>query len=447
MELIKVYDRMPVFIQNSLCSAYGYHLQKQRRSIEFYEYLTKALERKLWPYEKKCEFRDRQLQVLVKYALSTPFYRKVFREYGLNENSIRSLDDLSKLPIITKEIVKEHFDEFICENVPAKYRVKLHTSGSTGSGFVFYTTQSAFLRQWANGMRGHISIGISLDDWCGYFGGRPIVPSRVNKPPFYRYNYPGKQVLFSAYHMRPEYLSDYVEGIQKKQLKWLHGYPSSLSILAEFILENNIKLGSIEHITTCSENLHLYQKKMIEQAFGTHPYQNYAQTEGVAVFMEHEQDVLTIDEDFAAVEFVKDEDGNSHVVGTNLWNYAMPFLRYDTRDLAECIETPTARVITQLDGREEDVVILADGSKVGRLDHLFKDMKSVTAAQIIQKEIGKVEIHIVKGPEYRKEDEKKLQDDVHKRFGNRLNVKLVYKEVISKGKNGKQRFVISEIKR
>ena len=62
MGLIKVYDYMPVAIQNCLCRAYGYHLKKQRRRPEFYEYLTKALERKSGSYERKCKFRDKQLQ-------------------------------------------------------------------------------------------------------------------------------------------------------------------------------------------------------------------------------------------------------------------------------------------------------------------------------------------------------------------------------------------------
>lgn len=447
MDAMNIYNHMPTAIQNTLCSIAGLGIKRERYNKRFWELLNDAVGREAWSYERKCEYRDKKLRALVRHAIrTTSYYRTIFKEYGLNENSIKRLEDLKQLPMIHKEMVKAHFCDFQAEGAPKKEIVKLHTSGSTGSGFVFYSTREAFLRQWANGWRWYHNLGIMPGEWCGHFSGRMIVPTQNEKPPFARINYPCRQVFFSAYHMRPEWLDNYTEEISRRGLKWLHGYPSSLTILAQYMMEHAIRLDPpVRHITVCSENLLPFQKKALQEAFGAYPYQNYAQTEGVAVFTENEKGILRVDEDFAAVEFVEDEEGRRHVVGTNLWNYAMPLLRYDTGDLAEESETPEGRFITRLDGRQEDVVVLADGSRIGRLDHLFKDMKNVNAAQIVQKEKGKITIYIVRAGGYGEADEQILRKELKNRFQSRLRWDIVYTDSVEKGANGKLRFVANGV--
>lgn len=445
MDAMDIYNHMPAAIQNTLCSIVGWNVKRERYNKRFQKLLADAIGRGSWSYERKCEYRDKKLQDLVRHAIhTTPYYRKIFKEYGLNENSIKRLEDLKQLPIINKEMIKAHFCDFQAEGMSKKELLKLHTSGSTGSGFVFYSTREAFLRQWANGWRWYYNLGIMPGEWCGHFSGRMIVPTQSQKPPFARINYPCRQVFFSSYHMRPEWMGYYIEEIASRGLRWLHGYPSSLTILAQYMADHSIRLDSpLRHITVCSENLLSFQKNALKEAFGVYPYQNYAQTEGVAVFTENEEGILRVDEDFAAVEFVEDADGYRHIVGTNLWNYAMPLLRYDTKDVAEQNETWEGRLITRLDGRQEDFIILADGSRIGRLDHLFKDMKHVNAAQIVQKEKGKITVCIVRARGYGEKDEQILRKELKNRFQSRLRWDIVYTDYIEKGKNGKMRFVTS----
>lgn len=112
---------------------------------------------------------------------------------------------------------------FLSEAVPARDRVTVHTSGTTGAGLRFASTRQALREQWAIWWRYRRWHGIEPGTWCAYFGGRSLVPLKASKPPFWRYNIPARQVMFSAYHMSPENLRAYVDELRRRRLPWIHG--------------------------------------------------------------------------------------------------------------------------------------------------------------------------------------------------------------------------------
>ena len=79
------------------------------------------------------------------------------------------------------------------------------------------------------------------------------------------------------------------------------------------------------------------------------------------------------------------------------------------------------------------------------MDHLFKEVENVSAAQIVQNEIGKILIRIVKTQNYSEKDENQLKNELRQRFAKRLKYKIEYCEKVEIGKNGKQRFVINKL--
>ena len=174
--------------------------------------------------------------------------------------------------------------------------------------------------------------------------------------------------------------------------------------------------------------------------------QNYAQCEAVATFRQRLDRRIFVDEDFAAVEFVPTgTDGLCRIVGTTLSNYAMPFLRYDTKDLATWQMTEEGREILTLDGRDEDDIRLRDGGSVRRLSRVFQDQLHITEAQIIQKSLDLVEFHVVKAADYPAEDEKRLEQAIGSYLNGRIDWKIVYVEQLRRNQNGKVKFIISEI--
>jgi phenylacetate-CoA ligase len=90
-------------------------------------------------------------------------------------------------------------------------------------------------------------------------------------------------------------------------------------------------------------------------------------------------------------------------------------------------------------------VIRRDGSMVGRMDHVFKDLVNVREAQIVQEDPGRITIRIVRGAFYCDRDEKYLLAEIGKRLGSETDVKIDYRESLPRGSGGKLRFVVSTL--
>ena len=451
-DLEKLYLRLPVSLQNLAVSIEGWRIGRTRYSREFFQLLAEAEGRTFLSPEQIQEYRDRRLREFVRHCARTvPFYRERFRAAGIAPEEIRTLEDLRHLPILQKQEVQDAYPRFLSEAVPARDRVTVHTSGTTGAGLRFASTRQALREQWAIWWRYRRWHGIEPGTWCAYFGGRSLVPLKASKPPFWRYNIPARQVMFSAYHMSPENLRAYVDELRRRRLPWIHGYPSLLAVLAAYILDEGLDLGySVRWITLGAENVLPQQVALLEKAFGVRPRQHYGMAEAVANISECELGCLHVDEDFAAVEFLPNPNGaGERVIGTNLSNPATPLLRYEVGDLVTlggtCACGRPGRVVAAIDGRNEDYIILRNGARLGRMDHIFKDMVNIREAQIYQREPGVITLRVVRRAGYSEVDERRLLEETRKRVGDDTEIRVEYWERLERSRTGKLRFVVSDI--
>jgi phenylacetate-CoA ligase len=451
MNLERLYLRLPVPLQNLGCTVEGLRIQRKRYGSGFRRALAEAEKRSSFSDEEIREFRDRRLRVFVTHCFSTvPYYRTLFRELGIRAEEIRGLDDLKILPVLNKATVQERGTEFVSD-LAGKSCEMVHTSGTTGGGLHLLATQEAIHEQWAIWWRYRRWHGIEPGTWCTYFGGRSLVPAEQSAPPFWRTNFAGRQLFFSAYHLTPANLKLYAEKLRSARMLWLHGYPSLLTLVAAFIADTGFDLGyQPKWVTIGAENLLPQQSEIIRRAFGVRPIQHYGMAEAVANVSQCTQGNLHVDEDFAAVEFLEDA-GAQKVIGTNLSNYATPLLRYDAQDMARLSERRCdcglpGRIVESIDGRQEDYIVLKNGARIGRLDHIFKDMVRVREAQIVQKEPGRISLRVVRGTGYSEADEQQLRREFAQRLGTGAEMDLEYVDQLARSRSGKLRFVISEMR-
>lgn len=452
-DLEKIYLSCPVFLQNVFCSLEGWRINRKRYDKVFYKHLQEYEEHRFWDYELLEKYRNQRLAEFIKYCENyIPYYKKRFNKLGISSANIHNYEDLKYIPVLNKNTVRENYNEFSSGMIPKKELSIAHTSGSTGSGLRFAVTSNAMSEQWAVWWRYRRWHGIPFNTWCAYFGGRSVVPVIQNNPPFWRVNYPGKQVFFSGYHIKPENIKHYLRKLKQLKPEWIHGYPSLISLIASYILENGTSLNFIpKWITTGAENLLPQQRKVIKEAFGIEPHQHYGLAEGAANMSECEYDNLHVDEDFSAVEFIPGDEGVYRIIGTNFTNYATPLLRYDTGDIAQ-LESPSfkcpcgrlGRIVKAVDGRLEDYVLLKNGTKIGRMDHIFKDTVNIREAQICQSIPGEITVHIVAGHDYSLTDEKEIIKQFEKRVGKDTKITIKYMKELQRPGHGKLRFVISK---
>src|SRR5690606_3819968 len=124
-----------------------------------------------------------------------------------------------------------------------------------------------------------------------------------------------RQIKFSAFHGTPDNYFHFYKAMKKYRLRWIHGYPSVITPFASFLVNNNLNLhGQIDFVTTGGENIYDYQKEIMKKAFGVIPYSHYGLGECVANISEDLDHNLIVDEDFAAVEFIKQEGKNYKII-------------------------------------------------------------------------------------------------------------------------------------
>lgn len=455
MDSEEIYAYLPVLLQNLACSVHGWRLVRRRYGGDYRKVAEEYLRNTYITPAALEDLRRRRLQCHLEAAAQTPFWSARFRALNIDPARDDPFDAYAKLPVLTKAEVQSARAELVNPSIPKHQLLTKHTSGTTGAGLVFPETLCAEREQWAVWWRYRAAHDLGFDDWCGYFGGRPIVPVNVTQPPYWRMNRPARQLLFSAYHLSPATAGDYLAALRRFRPSWLHGYPSTLALLAGLIrgLEPDFKPW-FRAITIGAESLLEHQRQLIAEVFRCPIRQHYGLSEATANISECPEGCLHVDEDFAYVEFLptSTDGGETRIVGCNWNNPAFPLLRYDTGDTATlsaatCVCGRPGRLVAQVDGRIEDYVVLASGARVGRLDHIFKDLVEIREAQIHQARAGEMTIRVVRGPYYGRSAEERLLAEVHKRLGTDMRVSLEYPEAIERTGTGKLRFVVSPIGR
>lgn len=446
-ELFSIYSKTPVSVQNIAFSLAGANIKRTRLGRGFRSKLQEFESHLDWDKDRILEWRDAQLRKLVKHAYETvPYYHRVMDEGGVNPESIKTGDDLKQLPILTKQMVRDDPESFRSSKIGEMRVLPVHTSGTTGSSFRFDSTLDCQQAQFACFWRCYRQHGLSFDTWQAQFSSRSVVPQTQKAPPFWRIDLLGRRYYMSAFHESEENLRSYYELIRSKRFRWISGYPSLISLLAQWMNRRELSFDFIDVVSCGAENLLEWQVEAIRKAFGVAPIETYGQTENVAIFTRQPDGRLLVDEDFSVVEFQEINKSAHFVIGTSLFNYATPLIRYKMTDVVSLgNQSGTRREIASIDGREEDYISLPSGEKLGKLDHVFKDTSHFVEAQIFQLHDYSIELRVVGRPAECAEDEKIALRELRSSIGSSIPVRFKYCDAVPRARSGKFRFVISEV--
>ena len=165
---------------------------------------------------------------------------------------------------------------------------------------------------------------------------------------------------------------------------------------------------------------------------------------------------LHINSDRMIVEIVKDGMAVNDIVGevviTDLYNEAMPFIRYATGDIAQlatsaCNCGRTFPTLKNIVGRQSERLLLSDGSEVMAtlpINALLKNINGIREYQVIQRKIGELCVAVVADKDFSETEEKKIRTILLKDFQlDRVSITRV--AAIEKSPAFKHRVFISEI--
>jgi phenylacetate-CoA ligase len=453
------YRRMPAWAQNALMSAYGYRIHLHRYGRRGQRALAEALERERLSPDAIRAYQDGRVREVIAHAYErSSYYRSIMDAVGVRPTDIRGVVDLSRLPLLEKETVRNRGLELMTSPRPLRGWWPGRTTGTTGSPLsLWYDRQTCVLTGAVEG-RFRSGLGLTPLDWTGILLGRVVVPPTQDRPPYWRTNLARREVWFSSLHLGARTLDPYVDEIRRRQLRFLDGYPSTLFILAQHIRHSGQTLP-MEAVITSSETLHPVQREAIESAFQCGVFDFYAAAERVIFAGECEaHSGKHVAEDYGFVEVV-DADGNpvpdgeaGFLVGTSLHNTAMPMIRYRTDDVSRVLREACAcgrrfRRIASVATKATDVIITPEGRMVAppSIAQPLRPIPGIRNTQFIQDRVDHLLVKLVTTRPLSESHERMLLRGLQERVGPAMTIDLQYVDAIPREPTGKYRFVISHV--
>jgi phenylacetate-CoA ligase len=454
-----VYERLPVPLQNLVCSAYGRREVHARFGKEFRRQVDELSKSEWWSAAEIAGYQDERLRKLVRRAYETvPYYRERMRELRLTPADIKSRADLPKLPVLSKEDVRANYERMVSTTARRRDLVLRHTSGTAAKALHFYYSRAGIVQQWAVWWRHRRRFGVEWGAPHANFTGKPVVPIDQNRPPYWRWNTPMRQARLSMQHLTPAKIRDVVAFLDANDFAYYSGYPSVIHAMASSALEAGLHLARPpQFVFTGAENMLEYQRRDIGALTGATISDQYGFTEGCGNASQCPAFVYHEDFEFGILECVdphRREDGRTagRIVCTGFASPDAPLIRYDVGDIGvweaashTCACERRSAVLTAIEGRQDDYVVTPEGGRIMRFDYLFKDTLNIREAQIVQREPGTIVIRIVRRAGYSTRNETTLREEVRRWISPTLGVSFEYADEIPRQANGKFRAVVSDV--
>lgn len=411
-----------------------------------------------WTEDQLKELQLTRLRELLTHAQThVPYYRNLFDETGFNAANVNSLDDLASLPFLDKAKIRADTDALKSDR--AIELSKFNTGGSSGEPLIFYIGKQRVSHDVAAKWRATRWWDVDIGDPEIVVWGSPIELGAQDGIRGLRDKLL-RTTLLTAFEMSPQKLEQFLDVIQTTRPKMLFGYPSALSYIANYALENGRTMNDlgIKVAFVTSERLYDDQRKKISQVFGCPVANGYGGRDAGFIAHECPEGGIHITAEDIIVEII-DPQGNvlpageaGEITVTHLATSDFPFIRYRTGDVGvlddkQCKCGRGLPLLKEIQGRSTDFLVTQDGAVMHGLAliYILRDLPQIRTFKIVQESIDLTHVAVVCDMPLTQA----LCDEIRNGFKERLggNVEIVIEEVvdIAPEKSGKFRYVISKV--
>ncbi len=416
--------------------------------------------------EKTQWFSTQELKALQTARLKTflidveqhvPYYQQLFNQLKFNPNNVTSLEDLKKLPLTAKPLIREHSEQLKADD--AVGLAKFNTGGSSGEPLIFYIGNKRVSHDVAAKWRATRWWGVDIGDPEAVIWGSPIELSGQDKIKLVRDKLL-RTHLIPAFEMSPAKIDGFIQQIKTLKPKMLFGYPSALAHIATHAEKTGQVLNDlgIKVAFVTSERLYDHQRAKIEQIFACPVANGYGGRDAGFIAHQCPEGQMHITAEDIIVEII-DNNGNvlpydqaGEIVVTHLATQDFPFIRYRTGDVGvlsdeKCRCGRGLPLLKEIQGRTTDFIIAQDGTVLHGLAliYVLRDIGGVESFKITQHSVDETTVQIVKNQQYNQENDAKIQSEFKQRLGKNVQISVEYVSEIAKEKSGKFRYVISHV--
>lgn len=446
-----------------IAKSIGYPLQDLIRKTNIFEILIFLRKSQYWDEEKIRDYQLKKIKMLIAHAYrNVPYYESLFKKIKLRPTDIETVDDIKKIPILTKEILRKENMSLVSRNFNMRYVKKGKTGGTTGAPVLIYKDAINRSFTWASYYRWYEWMGINYyDRTATLWGARTVLRQPImQKLISFTIDYLQNQLSFNSFNFSDEKILAAYKQLEDFKPLLLNGYLSALLDFATFINRNNLTGVRPIAVSSTTETLLPHHRLFLKNVYNAPVYDQYgcgelsaisyecAAHNGLHVNVEH---ILCeiLDENKKPVTDVK-----GSVVGTDLDNFVMPFIRYKNGDLSsisseKCTCGVNQPLMNSIDGRAIDTIELKTGEKVHGVFftdilyelNIFSD--KIQKFQVYQDQPGVIDFKL--------QCEKALDDKQKKVLLNTLQIyfhKVNYFEqkLLPHENNGKFKYIINSIK-
>lgn len=452
------YNASPNIVKRVIGNIYrAIPLQIRYGSVYKYYYnLLKQSER--WDPEKIEKFNLTQFNKILKIANeNTVFYPKYFNGKW---KEINCLDEIKKIPMISKENLQTHKIEFLNKSINPKKLLYTTTGGTSGQTIELF---------WVKGRERARESAFMTTLWerAGYDYSKKTVVLRGNVVDYknsgkiFSFDPIKNRLFLSVYHLSDNNLPEYINMMKEFNPDFIHTYPSAITPFAKYVRQNNIEFQNLQALFCSSENFYPGQRDLIEDAFKARVFSWYGHSEMGAlagececsknyhIFFEYGYFEL-IDENGQVIE---DADRQGEIVVTSFEMTAMPLIRYRTGDFAEYVNGKcecgrSYKLINNVKGRWlQEQIVTKKGSKISitSLNMHSAIFDHVQQYQFYQKRAGALVLRLIKRESFNKEDEVAIKKAFLQKLQDLIDFKIVYVSDFQKTERGKHKFLIQEL--
>jgi phenylacetate-CoA ligase len=443
----RLYARLPVPLQHAAVTAFGYHWRRTRLGGPFDAYRKAAAGRERWTVAQWKAYETESLRRLIEVARGAPWYAMTL------DNAQASLEDL---PIVTKDDLRHDPTSFVVGGRVPRGALVSQTSGSTGTPLELYDSRDDMRRAVALRDARYLSLaGVDYSMPRATFSGRRVEPASDSTGPFHRFNRAEGQLYFSPYHLGPMTVERYVDALWRHRPVWLTGYAGSISELGRLASERGLELPPARAVITSAEPVPEWLRLHCPEVFGCSVTEEYGMAEQVCLAVECPAGSLHVFPDAGIVEIL-DTDGRrcvngevGEIVATSFIRWLQPLIRYRTGDLGAlsdegCSCGRQTPILAALEGRVDDIVVGADGRRVGRLSHVPKGLPGVIAMQFVQRRAGAIAAHVVATDVLDDHTRSEIRTRLLERLGSGTAVDVIQVSELQRTARGKIRGVIRD---
>ncbi|GAB4466184.1 MAG: phenylacetate--CoA ligase family protein [Burkholderiaceae bacterium] len=408
-----------------------------------------------WPAEKLRALADARLRELVAYAVvHVPYYRELFARERLDPREIQGVDDLPKIPLLTREILSERFEDLKSDEFDKHEPVLGQSGGSTGERRKFWLSQRAVDLELAAVRRHYDAAGYREGDRAAalYF---PLEGTLADH--FYWDDWRDRMRSFNTRLLNRDTLSRFVTAAVAFRAEVLWAYPSHLEMFVRYVEDTGDVRFRPRVVLTNAEVLYEWQRVHARRVLGCDVFDWYGLGEHVAAAAECERHGYHIPEEICAVEIVNDgraalPDEAGEIIGTCLVNYAQPLIRYRTGDFAvrrhdRCPCGRAHAMLREIGGRTQDVISTPEGGWRAFRHGLFgvDSVPGVQTVQLEQIEVRRFVVRAVAPGGLDADARRLLRRRVVEAIGFEAHVQIVLVDDIPRTERGKRRLVISRV--